>query len=338
MCKVRIIHFSNHDGRIPIATDPFSEPGGPSDFTSSTVVDKCSCQNPIISLPPKVPGLDLYKKCDWHDCCARCYQTVKCRWFQQNTDEVPVDHRMPEEHCPNVLYISEYHPITTVLPDTTILAAPWKRWEGEDRAPYFPTAELFYSATIIDADAPNEEIVRLSRDRLDVERLGSKMRVQKAMLKAFVSLATQAVEKLEMRVDGSKGHKGLATTPEAHNFVKIVERAESLVVDTYQQMMRRSTSVLTMLDKMPEPGESLTVADGAFSISREQLDFGDLGRQDVLDACQGPLNKSKDLWKRFNDAVAALRARKRVAKKGVKGSRKGPIPANHGMKGQKKES
>jgi hypothetical protein len=257
---------------------------------------------------------------------------------------IPQDGWWPEGHCPNFFQVNEYHPISTILLGSNAL--PWDRWGNQNRLPYYPAAELFYSATITDAAPTDDESRGLRGDRTEVQHLGWKLRQQKKVLKLAIEAAIEAVWKLEVKFDNPKGRPCLAMVPKlffrqlevAYTAIQFVEREESAVIDMYQQMMRRTTAVLTMLNRMPRPGETLTVADGAFSISREQLDLGEVGREDVLDACKGPLNKSRDLRQHLDYAVAALRPPKKRKRKHDEDPRKRPIPGNQRMKRQKKES
>lgn len=326
-----------------MTTDPFGHHGGPGDFTAPTSCVPCECTNSRVT-PPGIPGLPLFESCPWHGCCVTSHQTIKCQWLWENGDRVPPDVWLPESHCPNFFTNNEYYPISTILPDRNAL--PWDQWESKDRLPYFPAAELFYSATITDATPTDNESRGLWQDRMEVQHLGWKLHGQKKVLKLAIEEASQLVERLEAEFSHPDRRLCFATVTRslfiqlrmARRAIQVVERAEGEVVDMYQQMMRRTAAVLTMLNRMPSPGHTLTVADGTFSISREQLELGEAGREDVLDACERPLNKSRVLWKRLDDAVGGLLTPKKVKNNRGKGYRNRPIPANRGIKGQRESS
>ncbi|KAK4107796.1 hypothetical protein N656DRAFT_832827 [Canariomyces notabilis] len=58
---------------------------------------------------------------------------------------------------------------------------------------------------------------------------------------------------------------------------------------SYKLMMKHIGLCLTALGRMPAPGEAVTSTDGdsSFTVSREQIDLGDLTAEEVIEACEG---------------------------------------------------
>ncbi|KAL2174798.1 uncharacterized protein P884DRAFT_263021 [Thermothelomyces heterothallicus CBS 202.75] len=173
MCKIRIIHFSEHDVRIPIATDPFSAPGGKDDFICSNEVAMCACNSPIaaILVAPEAdesgrrPGSSSsssnnhYARCPWHQCCVTVYQVLLCQWYWNHAEEAAllgdededVDGE-PETWCPNRMVLHEHHPVGMLLSPHS--PSGGAEWEEETRGPFspgcFPAGDLLYSDEILD--------------------------------------------------------------------------------------------------------------------------------------------------------------------------------------------
>ncbi|KAH6847519.1 hypothetical protein B0I37DRAFT_431105 [Chaetomium sp. MPI-CAGE-AT-0009] len=334
MCKIRVLHFSTHDVRVRMATDPFSEPGGPSDFIAPTAAIECRCVDSLVLDTEAEYHLSRFgfERCHWHQCCVISHLTVSCRLFRDHPDRMHPRDAASQPQCANTFVVKEYHPISTVLRDP--LSPAWKPWEANDGPPYFPATELFYSATITDAPVPDDESYGLYEDRSWVEYFGIELAREKMTLMVDIEFATLSVETLERDLkfnDPVEVARCIAMHPEvylnevrkAHKFVDMVERSESALAGIYQRMMQRTGYVLTMLGRMPDPGQSVTVADGLFSVSQEQLDLGGLDYQDVVDACDGPLKVSGELRRRLENATTILQS----AENDV-GSRSTPVPTS----------
>ncbi|AEO59837.1 hypothetical protein MYCTH_2308413 [Thermothelomyces thermophilus ATCC 42464] len=237
MCKIRIIHFSEHDVRIPIATDPFSAPGGKDDFICSNEVARCACNSPIagILVAPEAdesgrrPGSSSssnnhYARCPWHRCCVTVYQVLLCQWYWNHAEEAALQgdgdgdededvDEEPETWCPNRMVLHEHHPIGMLLSPHSPSgdAAEW----DETREPFspgcFPAGDLLYSDEILDdgdgADAvppppPPPPPDGLQSDRYEVQALGRLLRARKETLARAVALASEMVESLAGDLEG----------------------------------------------------------------------------------------------------------------------------------------
>ncbi|KAK3292829.1 uncharacterized protein B0H64DRAFT_202190 [Chaetomium fimeti] len=336
MCKVRVVHFLTHDARVLMATDPFSDRSEPGDFIAPTITGGCpqACVDSLVKSQAQNPALERFDPCDQHDCCVTTQLSVRCQRFLDHPGQLGPWGVASETECPNHFIINECHPIATVLRDVPV--PPGARWGTKNAPPYFPATELFYSSTITAATVPDEESNGLYNDRTQFQLLGVELAMQKEILEHNIKFATDYMGSLERKFNDLEGLKALATKDElrlARRFVAMAKFAEREAARIYQQMMQRTGFVLTMLNRMPDPGQSVTVADGLFSISRERLDLGGLDYQAVIDACDGPLKRSVKLRHRLKKITTAIKALKktRTKRKMREGARKEPVLASHGM-------
>ncbi|KAL2163348.1 hypothetical protein VTH06DRAFT_5405 [Thermothelomyces fergusii] len=180
MCKIRIIHFSEHDVRIRISTDPFSAPGGEADFI---------CSNEVVSaISSSSSSSSRYAHCPWHQCCVTAYQALLCQWYWNHAAAAALlghengDDDVAETWCPNRLVMHEHHPIGMLLSGE---AAWGKEEDGAVPLVPFPAGDLLYSDGIRDHDhnhdhddsdgaaavASPDGVFSVSRARLDLADL-----------------------------------------------------------------------------------------------------------------------------------------------------------------------
>ncbi|KAK3305663.1 uncharacterized protein B0T15DRAFT_511558 [Chaetomium strumarium] len=341
MCKIRIVHFSSHDVRTPIATHPFSDTPSNADFIAPNLIHRCDCTlnaASLLDLPENraAPGTLPLNACPWHNCCLIWYQAVLCRWYWDNREALGLnlddEQPEPETRCPNCFVVGEYHPIRMVLD----LEQSIERWgdgweyttstsglpvrEGGDKLPSFPAEELFYSREIIDADQVGAESAGLHEDRMRVPVLGQKLRTAKEQLKKAIFVACAALDSLEDDLGMGEGIKRIVDDPaflllrlrEAQDLVREVRYAEVMSALAFGDLMESVGFVLTALNKMPGEGHSVTSRDGLYSVSRDQLNMAELEATAIADACDGPLKQSPELRERLRvikDNVGVFRRR-----------------------------
>jgi hypothetical protein len=346
MCKIRIVHFSAHDVRTPIATHPFSDTASNADYISPNLIHRCDCTLNAASLLDLqqennrngTPGTLPLSACPWHNCCLIWYQAVLCRWYWDNREALGLDQEPEAElRCPNCFVVGEYHPTRMVL-DLDHWAGQYDSefptWEGGDRVsgdelPSFPAEELFYSRDIIDVDAEavDEDSAGLHEDRMRVPVLGQKLRMAKKQLKKAIFVADAALESLEADLGMSEGIKRIVEDPtllllrlrEAQDLVREVRYAEVMSALAFGDLMEAVGFVLTALNKMPDEGQNVTSLDGSYSVSREELDMADLEATAIADACDGPLKQSAKLREQLQvikDAVDVFRRRETGTRRG----------------------
>jgi hypothetical protein len=345
MCKIRIVHFSVHDVRVQMATDPFSALGGASEFTASPIIRNCACAHPIVSslFPDGARGESLDQEmlrgldpCVWHGCCVSSYQAYLCRWYWDNREALDLD-SVPEVElqCPNKFMLHEYYPLSMVLDNSEEWIPKWDKWETRKAFPAFPAGDVFYSEDIIDGTVDDPESLGLSQDREEVALIGEELWGIKRLLQIHISFAADYVQSLERDFNGKEGLKCFAENPElflrgirlARGFISAIRSLEEEAADSFRDMMQHTGFVLTVLDKMPAVGQSVASADGAFSVSRERIDLGDLDAQAVIDACDGPLKKSRELRERLEAATCILQVPKKLRRRGIRNTRGTSIPA-----------
>ncbi|KAK4033121.1 hypothetical protein C8A01DRAFT_19901 [Parachaetomium inaequale] len=345
MCKIRVVHFSVHDVRTQMATDPFSAIGGASDFTAYPIIRGCPCTHPIVrSLFPDGARGELVDQemlrglepCIWHECCVSSYQAYLCRWYYDNREALDLDDEPEVEmQCPNKLMLHEFHHISMVLDDSEGWMPKWDKWETRKPFPAFPAGDLCYSEDIIDGTVDDPESLGLSHDREEVALVGEELWRSKRLLQTHTTFATEYVESLERDFNSEEGLRCFAQNPAlflrgirlARGFIRLVQFLEDDTADSFRQMMQRIGFVLTVLNKMPAVGQSVTSADGSFTVSRERLDLGDLDAQAVIDACDGPLKQSRELRERFEAATSILQVPKKLRKRGIRNTRGISVPA-----------
>ncbi|KAK4154251.1 hypothetical protein C8A00DRAFT_14615 [Chaetomidium leptoderma] len=355
MCKVRIVHFSGHDVRVQVATQLFSAPGsdGGGDYTSTAIMSKCDCthrtQELLEQQPPPANTTtprrrQRFDPCPWHICCAIYYQAVLCQWYWDLHDDgglAPEQQLGIESDCPNCFIVSEYYPIGMILDkkeekeegevDEWVLGG-----KGGRELPAFLASDLFYSADLYDPGPPDsEQSYGLFEDRSAVQHYGEELWLHKAQLHKAISMASACLDSLEEELGVEDGLQFFAEDPTlllnrvkiARQLVKEVWYTEYDAASAFKGIMRHAAFALAALHKMPREGESVTSADGSYSVSREQLDLGEVGIQAVIDVCDGPLKQVGELTARLQALKAVLQVPKRRQSRGFRNRRKALIPA-----------
>jgi hypothetical protein len=321
MCKIRVVHFAMRDMSIRIATKLFSDDGD-GDFTSPAALISCNCDTRITAellqrhweeecrAGNVTPAFDA---CAWHDCCATWSQVVYCQWYWGNQDVLGENPEGVEDHCPNRLVVSEYRPISMVL-DTGDEeeehgdgAEEQLKWTGCE-LPVFPVGDLLYSDEIIQAPANDVESYGLCVDRVLVQNLGEELWSDKVHLKRVIGCARGCLDELERELGDDAKKELFAKHPAllrprlrlAQKYLRDLQCAEHDAAESFRRMMKHAGFVLNALNTMPRAGETLTTPDGTYSVSREQLDLGQLDNPNaVIEACDGPLKQSAILSKRL---------------------------------------
>ncbi len=321
MCKVRRIHFTSHDVRARVATNPFTALGGPDEFIS-TQPKNCHCRGglikPLLQANAASVSASHFRECAYHQCCVLWSSPqVLCQWPGQIPDvEGAAD-------CPNYREDNEYWPIEMVLNTSgwdrqagVCGSEGWKQ-TGEE-TPMFPAEELFYSDDILEGDAGVPESEGLESDRGMAEYYGERLQAIKVKLQRVILKSETKIARLEWILGTDPGHEWASANPYAFRWD--VGFAKSWILDVYnveqeaaaafRLMMKFTGFVLTVLDRMPAKKESITTADGSYTISREQLDIGDLEAPSaVRDACDGPLKQAENLQRRYREiALQILKA------------------------------
>ena len=310
MCRARHIHFTAHDVRVPIATQPFTALGGPDEFLS-TKYTKCHCVDrttALLEANASLVSASHFQSCLQHGCCVQwCFPAARCEWFWNNPDMGPMT------SCPNYREDNEYRPIAMVM-DTTGAdgkaavggCGDWQR-TGEE-TPLFPAAEMFYSDENGEGHAAIPGSWGLSGDRREVERCGRDLREAKEDLQERISRLETYIEGLEQTLSTDTDLKVALANPltfqlrmeVADGMIRRLDHAELGAASFFGWMMKYTGFVLTVIDRMPAEGESIAAADGSYTISRQQLDIGDLEKASAMrDACDGPLNQAGNLRMRF---------------------------------------
>jgi hypothetical protein len=344
-----MLHFSATDLRVRLATTLFTD-NGDGDFINPAAINPCPCDHTATTALIRRHWRDEaragnqnphFENCPWHNCCVIWEQVIPCQWYWDNQDVLGEDPAGVEEHCPNRFVVSEYRPITMLFEkgeDAEVSGMEMQSGWTSCEVPVFPAGDLLYSDEIFEASATDVESYGLYVDRAEVQRLGEELWNDKLFLKRAIECAQQALDELEREFREDAVLKLFAKQPMkfmprfrvARNYVKEVQGAERDAADSFRRMMKHAGFVLGALGTMPRPGESLTTPDGSYSVSREQLDLGQLDREAVIDACDGRLKQAAVLAKRLRSVKAILRVPKRVRNRHARRTkypRDAPIPA-----------
>lgn len=305
-----------------------------------------------------------------HACCVVSTQAVPCQWYFDNQDVLGEDRQGAAWYCANRFVVSEYLPIGLIImeqgdgEDDELEEGeveddgPVAGWNGfgelRDELPSFPADEVLYSDEIIEAPASVPESLGLYGDRDEVLRLGEELWRDKEFLGRTISAAQACLDSLERELGNEDLFKLMARDATtllrwvrlARRLVREVQNAELDVAETFRGMMKHSGFVLSALNRMPGPGQSFTTPDGLYSVSREELDLGQLDTQQVIGACEGPLKQSAILTKRLQAVEEVLKVPKRLKARSHRTVRGGPIHAlwggaktrKTGKKGKSEES
>jgi hypothetical protein len=359
MCKVRTVHFSAHDHRDVIATKLFSSPGD-GDFASPYVLRKSeACGYPstynsdLLHNNPDVG--DRFDICPFHHCCVLFYQRMLCSWYYVNRDVLGLD-GVPdmELYCPNALVLGEYQKIDLLVeqrkPEIKLEPGEDEDQEGEEEwkeIPVFPAGELFYSEELLEGSVavPDADSFGLYRDRMEAVRAGHDLWIHKEILEGSISIATYNLDDMERALGDDDGIKEFVASPYilllrwriAQRLVRSVQWAELTAADMFISMMKHTGFTLTALNKMPAEGQSVAAADGSYSVSREQLDLGELDNRAVIDVFDGPLKQAANLAQRLQAVMDIfMRIPKRNNnKRPAQNLRRGPVPAMRRAKAAK---
>jgi hypothetical protein len=355
MCKVRVVHFSSHDHRDVIATKLFSNPGD-GDFASPFVTHRseaCGCLPTyscnILADNPDASG--RFTVCPFHNCCVLHYQRLLCRWYYENRDAMGLDDVVDAEmYCPNALVLSEYQKIDLLVEKREPVVDKEEREEEEDEwkeIPVFPVGELFYSDVLLEGSlpVPDADSFGLYRDRAEVVRVGQDLWIHKEVLQGSISIASYNLVDLERALSDDDGIREFAASPYtfllrwrvARRLVRSVEWAELTAAGMFIDMMKHAGFTLAALNKMPAEGQSVAAADGSYSLSREQLDFGDVDQRAVIDAFDGPLKQAGNLAQCLQAVMEiSMRIPKRNNnKRPARNPRRQPVPAMRRTKSAK---
>jgi hypothetical protein len=344
MCKVRVVHFSSHDHRDVIATKLFSSPGD-GDFASPFVTrrsDACGClptySCDLITDNPHVSY--RFNACPFHNCCMLHYQRMLCSWYYENRDGLGLDDVPDAEmYCPNAFVLSEYQNIDVLVEKRKSAVDKEAEEEEWKEIPVFPAGELFYSHQLLEGSlpVPDADSFGLYRDRVEVVRVGQDLWIHKEVLQGSISIASYNLDDMERAFSEDDGINGFVASPYifllrwriARRLVRSVEWAELTAAGMFIDMMRHAGFAFAALNKMPDEGQSVAAADGLYSISREQLEFGGLDRRAVIDAFDGPLKQANNLAQRLQAVMEIfMRITKRNnTKRPVRNPRRNPVPA-----------
>lgn len=359
MCKIRIVHFSAHDHRDVLATNLFSTPGD-GDYTVPTVIRKseaCGCPPAFASkiLDNNPEAGRRFEVCPFHHCCVLDYKFMLCRWFFENRDVLELDDLPDVElHCPNAFVVGEFYPMNMVVEkrQPVIKQEPGVNDEEEEEEwseiPVFPAGELFYSDQLLEGSVAVDDAASLGlyRDRVVAINAGQDLWIHKEVLQGAISIASHNLDQLEQALGDDDGVRDFARSPGmfllrwriAQGLVRSARWAEFTAAGMFIDMMKYTGLTLAALNKMPADGQSVTAADGSYSVSREQLDLGELDCQAVIDACDGPLKQAAKLEKRLQAITKViLRIPKRNNnKRPARNLRRGPVPAMRGAKTTRK--
>ncbi|KAK4095662.1 hypothetical protein N658DRAFT_403958, partial [Parathielavia hyrcaniae] len=228
----------------------------------------------------------------------------------------------------NYYILSEYQPISMVLEDeqehnSEEESSVHPSWTGFGdvlgQLPLFPAGDLLYSDELISAGASDAEIDGFYEDRSQMQRHGEELCTDKELLTKAISLARACLDSLERDLADDAFLKCFAEKPMMHlrrvtlarMCVREVQGAEREAADSFRGMMKRAGFVLGALNTMPREGKSLKTRDGSYSVSREMLDLGQVDRQAVIDACDGPLKQAVVLGERFGSIKSLVEIPKR---------------------------
>ncbi len=320
MCKDRSVHFSMHDKRVHLATAPFTAQGGPDEYVSSSAFYPCNCDKKeviyrIIRANPQIADGELghsspdgpaYHDCPEHNCCIVWTQLQPCQYYYGHQGEIDA----PEE-CINYLLVGKQLPISAAV-DGFNGTGGWAavHW------PTFPAAELFYSEHIIEEQSEHPDSRGLCRDRREVLRFARALWMRKGELQKANIKSELALRKIEAecsrwwateKLPPGKAKELWELWGAAEYHVYHADVTEVMAAHDFARMMKYAGISLTILRKMPAPGESISSADGSYTLSREQLDLGNHNNIDaVRSACDGPLKQSAGLHSRLKQAKEDL--------------------------------
>ena len=315
MCRVRIIHFTPHDVRVPIATQLFTALGGPDEFTATQLTKDCRCLDSATQLLETNKALgnpSCFQRGRVHRCCVqRTFPAVRCQWMLDHMDPM----HNPAE-CPNYLEDNEYWPIEMVV-DTTgsdakaevCASGDWKR-AGEER-PFFPAAELFYDENV-EEWLGNPGTYDLKTHRFMAEACGQDLLEAKGVVQQLLVKTETCLQELEQTLSTDAGLEWAALNPltfwsrveMAEGLIQKLNRAELGAARLFKEMMRYIRVVLTVIERMPDEGGNIAALDGSYTISREQLDIGNLRKpEEVRDACDGTLKQAANFRDRLRGPI-----------------------------------
>lgn len=256
MCKVRVVHFSAHDHRDVLATKLFSSPGD-GDFASPFVMRKseaCGCpstysRDVLYNNPDASTRFDV---CPFHNCCVLHYQSLLCRWYYENHDQLGLGDVLDVEmYCPNSLVVSEYQKIDLLVEKRKPAVGQEEEEEEEwKEIPVFPVGELFYSHVLLEGSlpVPDADSFGLYRDRMEVVRVGQDLWIHKEVLQGSISIASYNLDDLERAVSDDGGIKEFVASPYtfllrwriAQRLVRSVEWAERTAAGMFIDMMKHA--------------------------------------------------------------------------------------------------
>lgn len=323
MCRVRLVHFTQHDVRVPMATQLFSDGPDAGDFVSSGLVSRCNCGQSVQGLLDANEGGSggsgkKFETCPWHACCVMWYQAARCKWYWENREQL-LDEEEPEFQCQNCYLLSEYHPLSLLVEDdgeeglSSLSSSSeeedeqegegwWRSEPQRNEVPYsmpaFP-AEILYSHDIVGGEPVGEGSHGVYNDRVLVQDAGERLWQAKRQLRDAIEEATSRLDDVVLDLAGHAGLLYLAEDPTdvvsrifvAHMHVTAVRYCEKWAALMYRKMMRNARYVFVALGRMPETGGNVTAPDGSYSISREELDLADLSLEAIIKTCDGPLRQ-----------------------------------------------
>ncbi len=188
----------------------------------------------------------------------------------------------------------------------------------------------------------------LYEDRIEVEVKGREMWERKEALQRACEAVAECVKGLEEEFCGTTDWEVRITVEDrmvlllhvrmAQKLVREAKRAEVCAVEAYRDMMKHASYAFMALGKIPGHGESVTSRDGAYSVSREQLDIRGLDVRGVINACDGPLKQAGKLCQRLQDIENVWEVRKQIKRHGLKGLRNKPLSGVLGARVRKNRS
>ncbi len=320
MCRFRVIHFTPHDVRVPLATNPFSIPGGPDEFMSTRSEWCHNCTDPFRSiLDANVGSRGLFQQCDRHGCCVQ-WSTLEssCQW------NVGQGHHLPAASCLNRLDVNEFRHIRMVIDttgahdhDASVRVCGSENWEWAGEMRPFPAEDMLYSNEIVVNEDEIPGSLSMVEERTRVEGYAEELWRVKGELQQGIVATEECLQGLELSLGGDVEfglEHGLVDLTHltdcvllARELIRGVSESEVEAVRCFANSMEAMGILLTALEKMPAEGESITSTDGSFTVSQDQLNIGTLVEDaDLLSACEGPLKQAGNLWRRLQEIEKVL--------------------------------
>ncbi|KAL2024935.1 hypothetical protein VTK56DRAFT_3634 [Thermocarpiscus australiensis] len=328
MCRVRLVHFTLHDVRVPMATQIFSDHGD-GDFVSLAPTPRtCDCATSMCELL-ETRDMRGIVPCPWHRCCLQWSQPVHCRWYWDHRAELSPDvHEDPELACENYFDVSEYYPISVLVDKSYDDLLPrlhdgLAEWRNTGLLP-FP-ADILYSHEFSEDNALIEGSFGLLDDRYSFQHCGELLWEVKGRLREAIRETWDCLDLLALDLDGNDGLQQLAANPltvllgfqVAQGQLRIARHLEQTAAGYFKSMMMHARFVFAYLGRLPAEGERIASADGSYSVSREQLDLADLDPSAIIEACDGPLKQVGKLQERLQELKEILQVPKRLRRKRV---------------------